>query len=122
MGKYPLRKSFKFALTGIFYAFISQRNMRIHMLTTLLVILLGLYFKISPVEWLIISIAITMVLAAETINTAVETLVDLYTQDYHPLAKRAKDLAAGAVLFTAVNAVIIGSLIFIPYFFQGAGK
>lgn len=122
MGKYPLHKSFKFALTGIFYVFISQRNMRIHILTAFLVILAGFYFKIGLTEWIFLSIAITLVLAAETINTAIETLVDLYTQEFHPLAKRAKDLAAGAVLFTAVNAIVIGSIVFIPYLLQGAGK
>jgi len=122
MGKYPLHQSFKFALRGIFYAFISQRNMRIHILSAFLVILAGIYFGISLTEWMFLSIAITLVLAAETVNTAVETLVDLYTQEFHPLAKRAKDLAAGAVLFTAVNAIVIGSIIFIPYLWQGAGK
>lgn len=117
MGKGTLRDSFGYAIRGVLFAIISGRNMKIHLLAAILAIILGWWLGINRLEWAIITISIFMVLATETINTAVEKTVDLVTRDYHPLAKHAKNLAAGGVLLAAVNAVIIGILIFSPYLF-----
>ena len=117
MGKRSLRDSFSYAITGIIYVVATGRNMKIHLLATLLVIITGLWLGLTRLEWAIITISIFMVLAAETINTAIEKTVDLVTRDYHPLAKHAKNIAAGGVLLTAINAVIVGVLILGHYLF-----
>lgn len=114
MGKKRLYKSMFFALRGIFYAVTQERNMRIHLLATCLVIFLGWYFTINKIEWLILSLTISLVLVAETINSALERTVDLYSRDPNSLAGQAKDIAAGAVLLSAINAIIVGILIFGP--------
>ncbi|HWQ75514.1 MAG TPA: diacylglycerol kinase family protein [Syntrophomonas sp.] len=115
MGKGTMRDSFTFAIKGIITAIVSGRNMRIHLLAAVMAIAVGWWLGINRWEWAIICLTIFMVLAAETLNTAVEKTVDLVTRDYHPLAKQAKNLAAGAVLLAAINAVIVGLLIFGPY-------
>jgi diacylglycerol kinase len=74
-----------------------------------------LIFKISKIEWLILCITITLVLFGEFINTAIETTVDLYTEEKNEKAKIAKDVAAGAVVLTSLNAIIVGIIIFVPY-------
>lgn len=116
MGKRSLRQSFACAIMGIVYA-AAGRNMKIHLLATLLVITAGLWMGITRLEWAILTICIFMVLAAETINTAIEKTVDLVTREYHPLAKHAKNIAAGGVLLTAICAVIVGILILGHYLF-----
>lgn len=116
MDRRKLLQSFAYAISGIGYAFSTQRNMKIHGLAIILVVVAGFIAGVSRMEGAILSIAVFMVLAAETINTAVEKTVDMITADYHPLAKLAKNLAAGAVLLTAINALIIAGLIFGPYF------
>ena len=115
MGKGTLRDSFGYALRGILTAVASGRNMKIHLLAAILAVITGWWLGINRLEWAMITISIFMVLAAETLNTAIEKAVDLVTREYHPLAKQAKNLAAGAVLLTAISAVIIGLLIFGPY-------
>ncbi len=89
--------------------------MRIHLVCSIIVIGASFYFSITRLEWLFILIAIGGMLAFEIVNTAVERVVDLVTDEYHPLAKQAKDLAAGAVFLYAILSVIIGVVIFIPY-------
>lgn len=106
--------SFSCAIRGIICSVSSGHNMKIHLLAAGCSIGLGLVLGISKLEWAILNITIFMVLAAETINTAIERTVDLVTLDYHPLAKLAKDLAAGGVLLTAINAVIVAFIIFGP--------
>lgn len=106
--------SFKFAFTGILTLFKSEFNAKIHLFCTVLVILAGFYFSISTVEWCLITVAITMVLAAEAFNTAIEFLTDLTSPNFHPLAGKAKDVAAGGVLITAFGAIAIGSFVFLP--------
>lgn len=116
MGKKNLANSFGYAIAGILYSIFNERNMKIHILAGILVVVLGFLLGISHIEWGLLFITIFMVLVAETINTAVEKAVDLVTTHYHPLAKTAKNLAAGAVLLSAINAVIMGFIIFGPYF------
>ncbi|MBA4493159.1 diacylglycerol kinase [Paenactinomyces guangxiensis] len=108
-------RSFRYALEGLKYTVVTQRNMRIHFLTALGVLLLSLYLPMNKTEVLVLFVTIALVLFAELINTAVEAVVDMVTEEYHPLAKVAKDVAAGAVLLTAGLAVIIGISVFYPY-------
>jgi len=110
-----LTLSFRYALKGIATAFIKERNMKIHAVAVVLVICAGLYFHIESAQWLILLITIAFVIGLEMINTAFEALVDLVTEEYRCLAAVAKDVAAGAVLFCAIIAVIIGLIIFVPY-------
>ena len=90
----------------------TERNMKIHLVAAILVLIACFFFDISRVEFLILVITITMVMSAEVVNTAIEAVVDMSTNYYHPLAKIAKNAAAGAVLITAINAVIVGYVIF----------
>lgn len=105
--------SFRFALNGILLSFRTQRHLRIHFGVAVLALVAGFLWRLSRVELLILAIAISMVLLAEMFNTALETVVDLVTTDYHPLAKVAKDVAAGAVLITAINAALVGAVLFL---------
>ncbi len=109
--------SFGFAFKGLAYAFKTQLNFRVHCIALILVIGLGLFFKLDKGEWLWIAVAVVMVLSAELINTALEVLVDLVSPQIHPKAGAIKDLAAAAVLVAAMGAVVIGLLIFFPKFF-----
>lgn len=104
--------SFNYAIEGIIHAVRTQRNMRIHMITALFILTLCFFYDLKKTELLIITITITMVISAELFNTAVEAAIDATTNYYHPLAKIAKNVAAGAVLVTAVNAVFVGFIIF----------
>jgi undecaprenol kinase/diacylglycerol kinase (ATP) len=106
-----LKKSFSFAIQGILYTLKTQQNMRIHFLVGAIAVIAGFIFKISAPEWLALVIVISFVLILEIINTAIETLVDLYTEEYHHLAKVAKDTAAGAVLIAAVMSICVGLII-----------
>ena len=105
-------ESFNHAIDGIIDAVRTQRNMRIHILAALAVLIACFFFDISKIEFLALAITITMVIAAELFNTAIEAVVDLNTNYYHPLSKIAKNTAAGAVLVTAINALIVGYIIF----------
>ncbi|RAP34792.1 hypothetical protein DID77_00395 [Candidatus Marinamargulisbacteria bacterium SCGC AG-439-L15] len=111
-----LFKSFSYALRGIGFSFFSQRNMQIHSLAACSTIGLGWYFKLQLIEWTLIVISIFGVLISEMINTSIELSVDLTTRKRKIRAMLAKDVAAGTVLLAALNAVIIGSLIFFPRF------
>ncbi|MGZ0042185.1 diacylglycerol kinase family protein [Paenibacillus ottowii] len=112
MRRQPWRMTFRYAAEGMIYALRTQINMRIHVVVALLVIVAGLTLRISRLDWLFVCLAIAIVIVAELINTAVEAAVDLISPDIHPLAKAAKDTAAGAVLLAAVFAVIIGIFVF----------
>ena len=107
--------SLEFALTGIITAFREERNLRKHAVSASLAIIFGFVFRISRVEWLFLLLAIFLVIFGEIINSAVENVVDL-ASEYHfsMLAKHAKDMAAGAVLFISLYAVIVGMMIFLP--------
>jgi diacylglycerol kinase len=107
-------ESFGYAFKGIATLFSSQPNARIHAVVLILVTAFGFYFKIEKTEWLAIALIAALVLSAEAMNTAVEFVVDLVSPDYHPLAGKAKDVAAAAVLLAAFGAVIVGLIIFLP--------
>ena len=114
MKKNPLYKSFGYAFQGIFACVKKERNIKIHLTMMALVILAGIILKISKTEWLICLILFALVLSLELVNTAVEACADLVTDEKKPLAKLAKDTAAGAVLVSAIFAAMIGLLIFVP--------
>lgn len=111
MKNRTLRDSFQNAWAGIQYALKSQRNIRIHISMAVIVLVSGWLLEIGKMDFLLIINAISLVLFAEMVNTAVEKTVDLFMSTYHPLAKIAKNVAAGAVLIAAVNAVIMGVII-----------
>lgn len=104
--------TFKVAFLGIGYAFRHERNMKVHGAASVAVIAAAAYFRVSAAEWLFLLLAIALVLTAEMINTSIERAVDLQVQEPHPLAKAAKDVAAGAVLLTVLFAVIAAAVIF----------
>ena len=108
------RVSFDHAFDGFVYAIRPQPNFRFHLLATIVVILLGLYFSISPLEWLILVFAINTVLVAELVNTSIEAMVDLITLERRADAKIAKDVAAAMVLVSAALSVIVGLIVFLP--------
>lgn len=108
--------SFKYAFSGIWQALREEPNMKFHFLIALVVILLGFLLKIRSIEWLIITLTIGVVMVLELTNTAIETVVDSFTEKDHPGAKKAKDISAGAVLVGAIMAAVVGLIIFVPYF------
>ena len=110
-------RSFTFAVAGIKYAFATQGNFRFHVGATVLVVLAGFFFNLTTNEWLWIIAAIGLVLCVELVNTAIETLVDLVSPNYHIKAGIVKDLSAGAVFVISILAAGIGLLIFVPKFF-----
>lgn len=110
-----LIRSFNLADEGIVYTIHTQRNMKIHVTLTLLVLLLALLLNIDNNDTLYLLLIIGIILFAELINTAIENTVDLVTSDFAPRAKLAKDTAAGAVLMMSLIAVLIGVMIFLPY-------
>lgn len=109
-----LVRSFGYALRGLGILLRTQANARIHAAATVLVVTAGFWFRISRSEWAAIAAAIGLVWTAEGLNTALETVVDLVSPEPHPLAGRAKDVAAGAVLCAALAALVVGALIFGP--------
>ncbi|MDD7663988.1 MAG: diacylglycerol kinase family protein [Lachnospiraceae bacterium] len=107
-------KSFGYAFQGIWECIRDERNIRIHLVMTTLVIIGGIILHISLQEWITVLILFGLVISLELVNTAVESTVDLVTEEKRPLAKKAKDTAAGAVLVSAIAAAIIGLMIFVP--------
>jgi len=107
--------SFRYAFRGLWYALRTQRNARVHISIAILAILLGVVLHISAVEFALVFVAITGVFIAEMFNTVFELCIDLASPDYHPLAKTAKDVAAGAVLLSAMLSVVIGLFVFGPH-------
>ena len=109
-----LRKSFGYAFKGIDDVIKHEPNMKIHVVVAILVVIMAFILKVSIIEWIILVLLIGAVLAAETINTTIENLVDMYTKEYDEKAKIVKDTAAGTVLILAITSAIIGLIIFIP--------
>lgn len=108
-------ESFRCAIRGIVIAIKAQRNVRFHLAAAIAVVVIGLLLPVSPIEFALLMVAIAIVMVAELINSAMETSVDLVTKEYHPLAKDAKDIAAGGVLFAALMALVMGCVIFLGY-------
>lgn len=111
-------RGFVFAGRGLGYALRTQRNMRVHLLLAVAAIVLGIVLRISAVEFALVFIAIMLVFGTEMLNTVVETVVDLVTTEYHPLARIAKDVAAGAVLLNAILAVLIALFVYVPHLWR----
>jgi diacylglycerol kinase len=109
-----LLASFGYALAGIVYALRTQRNFKIHVVITTAVILLGLWLGLAPNQWAMLAMTVGVVLHTELINTALEAIVDKVAPEFHPLAKVAKDCAAGSVLIVAIAAVLVGLLVLGP--------
>lgn len=107
--------SFRYAFEGLWTALKDEPNLKFHFLVAVLVISAGLILGISKTEWLIILLTIGFVVAVELTNTAIEEVVDSFTSEVHPSAKKAKDVSAGAVLIASVTALVIGLIIFLPY-------
>ncbi len=112
-----LRNSFKYAFQGIEEAWKTEQNLKIHFMIMALVIIAGFIFKISLIEWMVCLLLFAIVISLELINTAIETTVDIAMPEINEKAKYAKDIAAGAVLFSAMISIIIGLIIFLPKIF-----
>ena len=109
-------RSFGYALEGIITAS-KEQNLKSHIISAIIVIMAGYWTGLSRMEWYIVLLLIALMFALEMINTAIERVVDLASPEIHPLAKQAKDIAAGAVLVFALFSAIIGLLIFLPKWF-----
>ena len=106
--------SFKYAFNGWWYVIRTQRNAWIHALASILVIGISIWLKLERLEWALIIVAIAFVWTAEFFNTALEVIVDLATNDQHPLAKVGKDVGAAAVLIASITAAVIGIIVLGP--------
>ncbi|MFC1592679.1 diacylglycerol kinase family protein [Candidatus Omnitrophota bacterium] len=114
-----INKSFQFAFHGLLHALKSQRNMRIHLYLAIGVILAGIILRLTNIELAILICVIGLVLTAEIINTALEYSLDFINgKKFHPTVKIIKDIFAGCVLLASINAVVIGSIIFLPHLFK----
>lgn len=107
--------SFKYAIEGLVTAMRDQPNLIIQFCIAAIVLALGFYFQISKAEWLAITLTIGFVITFELTNTAIEEIVDSFTNQVHPAAKKAKDVSAAAVLFAATTAIVVGLIIFLPH-------
>jgi diacylglycerol kinase len=114
-------RSFSYAGQGVWHVVRTQRNMRVHLLAGAVAIVAGLVLRIGAADWACVLIAIGLVLTVETLNTVVEALTDLCTDEYHPLAKIAKDAAAGAVLISSAAALGVGVAVFLPRLISRGG-
>jgi diacylglycerol kinase len=110
-----LIKSFGYAFKGIYIATLEQLNIKIHFLAVIIVTIAGIYFKITATEWCLVVICYGMVLTAELLNSAIENLVDLVSPGHHHLAGKVKDIAAGAVLISAICTAVVSLFIFLKY-------
>lgn len=117
MPKNPFHKSLEFAFEGIWACIKKERNIKIHLCFTLITTICGFVFSINIYEWMICILLFGLVISLELVNSAIEAIVDLCSPEIHPLAKFAKDVGAGAVLISAIAAIIIGLMIFIPKLF-----
>jgi undecaprenol kinase len=112
--KYKYSETFMFALEGIRVSFKNEKNIKFHFFFSIFVLLMGFIFNLTYTEWMFVLVAVAGMLVIEMINTAIERVVDLVTDEYHPLAKQAKDIAAGAVFIYALLSIVIGITIFLP--------
>jgi len=112
-------ESFGYALSGLRFVIKNEHNARIHVAAAALVLVLGVTYRIAPADWSILVLSIISVWFAETINTAFEYVCDVVSPEKNEAVKHAKDIAAGAVLITAMGAVIIGTIVMLPYIMDG---
>lgn len=117
MAYYPKHRvlSFKYAFEGLWQAFREQPNLKFHFIAAGTAVLLGYIFQISSREWLIVVFVSGLVISLELTNSAIEEIVDYLIPQINPVAKKAKDIAAAAVLVASITALIIGLIIFLPY-------
>ena len=113
-GRQSLLRSFANAWNGIMVCVVEERNINIHIFAAVMVLIFGNILDISVTEWCICFILFGLIMGMELVNTAVESVVDLVTDEWKPLAKRAKDCAAGAVLISSIWAAVTGGTIFFP--------
>ena len=108
-------RSFRHAFAGIAFMLRTQHNAWLHLAATIAVCVLGFALKISAGDWRWIVVAVVLVWVSEAVNTAFEHLCDVVSPEFHASVKRSKDVAAGAVLITAIGAAVLGAMIFLPY-------
>ncbi len=118
MRKINRIESFQYAFAGIWHTLKTQRNAQIHVVIAMLIFITGLFFHLHPIEWAVLALTIGFVISTEMLNTVAEAAMDYATTDFNPQVKIIKDVAAGAVLVSAVVAVIVGVLIFGPLLWQ----
>ena len=111
-------ESFKYAFDGFKTLFLEEHNARIHLFIALIIILTGFYYNLSNIEWLFIIFCIGFVFFAELVNSSIENIADFVSPEKHTSIKKVKDLAAAAVLTSAITSVIVGLIIFIPKIFR----
>ncbi|WP_153796828.1 diacylglycerol kinase family protein [Foetidibacter luteolus] len=114
MKRQSIISSFKNAFNGLWYFFLHERNGKVQLSAAVLATVLGYSLGVSVTEWLMLLLCMAVVLALEMVNSAIERICDLVQEDYHPVIKAVKDMAAGAVLFTAAISVVAGVVIFLP--------
>jgi diacylglycerol kinase (ATP) len=115
-------RSFRYAFRGVRLMLASQHNAWVHAAATVLVVIAGFGLNVSRVDWCLLVAAIAGVWVAEGMNTAFEFLCDVASPEFHPIVEKAKDVAAGAVLVSAMGAVAIGALVFVPQVLARAGS
>ncbi|PWJ42119.1 undecaprenol kinase [Sediminitomix flava] len=121
MGQFSVKDrimSFKYAFKGIYFLLKEEHNARIHLVASLFVVILGFYFRIKAAEWQWLIFSISFVFVVEALNTCIENLADFIHLDQHPQIGKIKDIAAAAVLISAIGAALIGLIIFIPYLYD----
>ncbi len=117
----PFGKSFKYAFRGVVNAYQTGRNIRVQTGAAVLVVLLGLAFRLAPWEWCAVLICCGLVIGGECFNSAIEDAVDLAEPELNPLAANAKDLAAGAVLVFSLFSFVVGCIVFVPHLLRLLG-
>jgi diacylglycerol kinase (ATP) len=115
-------RSFRHAGAGVATMLRSQHNAWIHAAATVVAVTAGMAVRISGIDWCLLSLAVAVVWVAEALNTAFEFLCDVASPEFHPLVKKSKDVAAGAVLLAAVGAVVVGAIVFIPHLLAQLGR
>ena len=106
--------SFSYPIRGLKYAYRNEQNLTVDVGISILVAIAGFIFKLNSTEWVVVALTIGAVISLELVNTAIEAAIDMVTEEYHPLAKVAKDTSAAAVFIIAIVAAIVGLIIFLP--------
>ena len=122
--KFSLRRffiSFKYSFDGLKYAYLNEQSMLLHLISTIIIIVLGIFFKISLIEWIICITLLTCIMSIELLNTAIEATVDLVTKEKRELAKIAKDTSSASAGIISIFSLIIFLMIFIPKIIEFIG-